>query len=973
MTKQYKKHRPLKVRTAETDVSQSQQATGAATQESSQALPLANGALDNGPAEPLYQLPDATSVNNATRMPEPSDEPGDILDETPPETRDAALNEEAPSGERDSASTDTTPDTRETTTPDVSEPAILNENASATSEAINPLQAQIPAPTSTEEIAPVSDDVTRLPTQTETAAPLASISYDQESDDTGEEDTIQIPKIPKEALYLASTLEESNDGNETTIRLPRLSKEQHALMSEAMKIAEEGAAPAPVATNEETTIAAPALNSDYADAEISVPTTPPVADAEISVPTTPPVAAAETGETAAPSIADVETQQLPAPSIADTKTQQLPAPSISDVETQQLPTLSIADTKTQQLPTLASADAEIKEPPTTIVREIIVDQIKPITRPLAEITTTSSIMEKGVVSKRVEVRVSELTASGGPAAHPLRPGWLKDRWLVATLVCACIASIGAVWYFFQNHQILLMGDTYSHMLIARRMIDSLTPGLAQVGGVWLPLPHLLMLPFIWNDYLWHTGLAGSFVAMPCYVISALYIFLTARRITHNNGASFVGALLFILNPNVLYVQSTPLSELVLIATLTMASYYFLAWAQEDNPLDLLRAAVGTFLATLTRYDGWPIFLAFLFLIIIIGWLKRRRREEIEGQLILFGLLGGLGIALWLLWCAIIFGDPLYWQHSEFSSQAQQQYLPQQLKFLHTNVLFTYHNVWQALRTYTLDSIYHVGPILFVLAIIGMIVFYLRRRLTAETVALAIFLVPFPYYVLSLFTAQAVIYVPGAAPAHASLRLNYYNVRYGIEMVAPAAIFLATLAGMLLRSPWFKRVGQTLLQACLCALIVIQALLTCSTGIISLQEGQLGLDCVQLDPVVLYLAQHYGGGRILSDTYFSSTTTLGPDAGVAFKNMIYEGSGTLWKQALKDPASLVDWVVANPKSNKDLVAQNLNVNGQNFLSQYTLEVQEQNGEELFHRTNAPPPPSGPIPIDSIYAHRLCGNL
>ncbi len=152
--------------------------------------------------------------------------------------------------------------------------------------------------------------------------------------------------------------------------------------------------------------------------------------------------------------------------------------------------------------------------------------------------------------------------------------WFSDRWLLATVIVACCSSIIAVWYFFQNYQILLLGDTYAHMLIARRLFDNATPGLAQLGGIWLPLPHLLMVPFIWNDYLWHTGLAGSFVAMPCYVISAIYVFLAARRLTQNSCASFVGTLVFLLNPNILYLQSTPLSELVLIVTMTMACYYF---------------------------------------------------------------------------------------------------------------------------------------------------------------------------------------------------------------------------------------------------------------------------------------------------------------------------------------------------------------------------------------------------------------
>ena len=35
--------------------------------------------------------------------------------------------------------------------------------------------------------------------------------------------------------------------------------------------------------------------------------------------------------------------------------------------------------------------------------------------------------------------------------------------------------------------------------IARRIVDSRTPGWYQLGTTWLPLPHLLMMPLVRND------------------------------------------------------------------------------------------------------------------------------------------------------------------------------------------------------------------------------------------------------------------------------------------------------------------------------------------------------------------------------------------------------------------------------------------------------------------------------------------
>ncbi len=395
--------------------------------------------------------------------------------------------------------------------------------------------------------------------------------------------------------------------------------------------------------------------------------------------------------------------------------------------------------------------------------------------------TTTEQEDLEATEKLPAVRSTRRLFVGRPTRSPW-PQWLNDPWLIATLVITCIAGVASLWYFFQQHELLLFEDAFSHMAIARRIFDSLTPGLAQVGGIWLPLPHLLMLPFIWNDYLWRTGLAGSFPSMASYFVTAVYLYLSARRLTRKSFASFIGVLVFILNPNVLYLQTTPLSELVCIATMTMTGYYFLAWVQDDHPKYLIFTAGSTFLATLARYDGWVLFPALLVFIMFVGWIKYQRWVQIEGNLIIFGVFGGLGIGLWSIWCAMIYGDPLYFQRGPYSAQAQTA------TFLQTHTLETYHNVFQSVRYYTLLSIDTVGPILFLLAALSLVALVFRRRLVPETFAVLVFLAPFCFYVLSLYTGQANLYIPQVVPANAAEKI--FNVRFGAEMVAPVALLLA---------------------------------------------------------------------------------------------------------------------------------------------------------------------------------------
>ena len=317
--------------------------------------------------------------------------------------------------------------------------------------------------------------------------------------------------------------------------------------------------------------------------------------------------------------------------------------------------------------------------------------------------------------------------------------------------------------------------------------------------------------------------------------------------------------------------------------------------------------------------------------------------------------------LWFLWGEVIFGDPLYFQHSPFSSQAQQQGLIRQ------HYLFTYHNLWQSIRTYSLDSALNVGAILLAFATIALIAFFVRRRITPETIAITAFFVPFAFYVLSLYTGQAALFIPGASPAHAPSSMLFYNTRYGIEMLAPVAILSATLVS------WRSlRKGQLILQAGLGIIVILQSVLTVNGGIVSLQSGQYGLDCAPLHPVVVYLAQHYDGGRILSDTFTSGTNALGLEVGVDFKNVVYEGSGDLWTQALANPTAVVDWIEVNPTNLYDSVAKHISVKSPPFLSQFTLVVQEESGLSLYHRNGLSPLLTNPLPPGLLTEHRFCGT-
>src|SRR5579859_6342181 len=116
-----------------------------------------------------------------------------------------------------------------------------------------------------------------------------------------------------------------------------------------------------------------------------------------------------------------------------------------------------------------------------------------------------------------------------------RPGsrWDSEVRLLAWL--ATCVSVFSFLFYFRNGQVLQYGDAIAHINIARRVFDSQTPGLLQLGTVWLPLPHLLMIPFLISDAMWQRGVGGSIPSMAAYVFGAIGMFRLVRGVLAHDG------------------------------------------------------------------------------------------------------------------------------------------------------------------------------------------------------------------------------------------------------------------------------------------------------------------------------------------------------------------------------------------------------------------------------------------------------
>jgi len=188
-------------------------------------------------------------------------------------------------------------------------------------------------------------------------------------------------------------------------------------------------------------------------------------------------------------------------------------------------------------------------------------------------------------------------------------------------IAALAFGTGAASFYFRRGLTLSHYDAKAHLVVARRILDSLTPGWGQVGAVWLPLPHLLNAIPVQIDLMYRTGLSAVAISVAAF---ALTIYASTRlvlRVTGSRAGAAVAAWAIAVNPNILYLQSTPMTESLLVGLGTLGVLLVYEWLQTgaDAPP---HAAGWTLVALcLTRYEGWLIAGAAVAASAVALWLK----------------------------------------------------------------------------------------------------------------------------------------------------------------------------------------------------------------------------------------------------------------------------------------------------------------------------------------------------------------
>jgi hypothetical protein len=381
--------------------------------------------------------------------------------------------------------------------------------------------------------------------------------------------------------------------------------------------------------------------------------------------------------------------------------------------------------------------------------------------------------------------VARAKAADVTPANPneIRPATREETFPVA--LAAVLLSFVALLFCFSHGFLLLYGDAVAHLGIARRILDSRNPGLVQLGGVWLPLPHLLMLPFVQKLEWWQNGLAGAWPSLICYIASVAGLYRLSRHLLFPRWA-FVATAFYALNPNLLYLSTTAMTEPLFLALLiwtTLLTVECIAAIRAERPAvassRLILVGIFIMAAVYTRYDGWILGAAAWCVLTFVLARNQALWRRVVPAFAVFTLLTVAGPISWLAYNQHFLHDPFDFIRGPYSATAIEKKTMPPNGHHHRG----WHNPAWALLFYTrtaqVDAAFWETGFLVMAAAVAGLVLAVRRRMVLSSLLLWI---PLPFYIYSVAYGSVPIFIPQLWPH------SYYNSRYGMELLPALAIF-----------------------------------------------------------------------------------------------------------------------------------------------------------------------------------------
>jgi hypothetical protein len=466
-------------------------------------------------------------------------------------------------------------------------------------------------------------------------------------------------------------------------------------------------------------------------------------------------------------------------------------------------------------------------------------------------------------------------------------------------------------------------DAKAHLVVARRVLDSLTPEYSQIGAVWLPLPHLLNLLPVQIDWFYRTGASAVAISVLSFAVACYAIATIVLRVSGSRPAAALAVAAFALDPNVLYLQSTPMTEPLLFGLVLLSIALVYDWVEltplapaESHPsraATRARAKAGAclVLACLTRYEAWLVTAAVLALSAVALW--RRGMSSAEA------LKATAHLAIYPVLAIVAF-----FFHSWFTTGA---WFVTGGFFVPDNVATG--NAWKALASVVYGMRMLIGTPFLLLALAGVLLVLVRGLSRAERAGALV--------VLALVALLAL-------PAYAFFNGHPFRMRYMVAPSVGASVFMGIALGTL-RGKWhhFAIAVTAVWLAFTAKPFDAQAPMV--------QEAQWDVPfSLGRRNVTACLMREYRGEPILASMgslahYMQELS----HAGINIRHFVHEGTLPYWQEAIEAPKGRVGWILIDERSEGgDMLAQRARASSA-FTTGFT-RVCADGGVALYRATN-----------------------
>ena len=487
------------------------------------------------------------------------------------------------------------------------------------------------------------------------------------------------------------------------------------------------------------------------------------------------------------------------------------------------------------------------------------------------------------------------------------------------LLAAAATAAGAIaWVIFLRADLILTHyDARAHLVVARRVIDNITPGWQQVGAVWLPLPHLIQLLPTQIDFFYRTGTFASLLSIACFGVTAYAAARLAIAITQSTLAATTAVLLLALNPNLLYLQATPMTEPLLLAVSFLVVLRIYEWVVTNSDSVPRRLQWLLVAAAWTRYEAWLVIASALVAALYAMWRRGTPMSTIVRRAWAVSLWPATAVAVFLVNSRITVGS-----------------------WFVTGGFYVPDPTYQGLVAKSLISVWWgthqmSGYLVEIVALVAAAVFVARALTRAADAVLLV-----PVALLS----------PAVLPFYAFVSGHPFRIRYMIPVVAACSLFAGLAIGRLRARP-----ARALLATTLIASLVVESPLWDGNAPL-IVEAQLDVPAsLNRRAVTECLVREYRHEKILASMaslahYMHELS----QAGLDIADFVNEGNGVIWDTALETgPALHAGWMLVEEEAEGgDILAQTIRRNSQ--FTRGMARVCEGGGVALYKRAPGPKP-------------------